>query len=973
MSARITERSLYPAIYRILAEVGAKVVEEPMRTTLPDFVVSWFGELWLVSVKIGDIEEPRFIKGAFVQLFKELGDFREVLKGSDRAILLIYPESIKKIKPEEAEIERAVREEQVYAIVLRPQMEVRAPLPEVLKKVEEALRKKLPVSLSLRTVTSLLRVQIEELMNEVTRVIGLEEGLVKVVGNPQLFFGINPIEKDYRKRAEVLRKILSFLGAYIFLSQALFLRLYFEKVPAILEKIDPRNITKEVAKNLFEKVKEVNYRPIFDIEVLNYVPERLVQDTFRLLFALQIDNVRYELPGRLFHELMPKDVRKLLAAFYTRPVAAYLLAQLTIEDPNVTVFDPACGSGTILTMAYRRKLELWKGKEKPHRKFCEEHIFGCDIMPFAVHLTNANLVAMDPQTTIEYTQIVLGDSLQLAPEISVKPGFRSLMDFVAKNKEAEEELGIKVNAYSRTGELIEIRLKPVNVVLMNPPFTKVERGIKKFVDINTEKFEKVVGKEVGLWGHFVALADTFLKEEGVFGAVLPINLLRGRESKGVREIVFKRWLPLYVIKPSRNYGFSEYAEYRDILVIARKTRKRPEKHRVKFCIVKKDLNELTDEEVKHIAELIKSSDKLRSELLDVNSHSLEEVYKRFDNLMYFISGPSLSGLEALHRVIGEAERLFNFFPEGYFKEGYGPRPENSSSFMFITRPGEGRVEEAFLRLADETPEKIIATTPVGIERFTFSKRHFLPALRTPVGLKRMDVTGLHDYVAKEPYEGIEKVMSLAGFKEVRRIDREYWERYVKTEFERATTYLAVVRRVNLYSPAQFLLAFNSRQPLIVSTLFNVITEKSEDMRKAVVVLLNSIFSLAYIFAGKEETTGRYIDVRQHDLYGMKLFPSKEQAKKLAEVYEKYKDAEFPSLREQLDRYFDERYNTFWAQERRKTVPLVPPPPIEVHPLRLSFDLEVVRSIGSNLTKEDLLKAYGAIVWDMIITRGLRRD
>jgi len=158
-------------------------------------------------------------------------------------------------------------------------------------------------------------------------------------------------------------------------------------------------------------------------------------------------------------------------------------------------------------------------------------------MPFAVHLTNANLVAMDPLTPINYTQIVHGDSLQLAPEVKVQPGYKTLLSYMLQEQEKEaKEIKVKANAYSRTGELVEIYLQPVDVVLMNPPFTKVERGIKKY--INTEKFENIVGKEVGLWGHFVALADGFLKERGVFGAVLPINLLRGRESSKVRELVF---------------------------------------------------------------------------------------------------------------------------------------------------------------------------------------------------------------------------------------------------------------------------------------------------------------------------------------------------------------------------------------------------------------------------------------------------
>jgi len=90
------------------------------------------------------------------------------------------------------------------------------------------------------------------------------------------------------------------------------------------------------------------------------------------------------------------------------------------------------------------------------------------------------------------------------------------------------------------------------------------------------------------------------------------------------------------------------------------------------------------------------------------------------------------------------------------------------------------------------------------------------------------------------------------------------------------------------------------------------------------------------------------------------------------LYEKYKDRVFPSLREQLDMYFDSRYKVFWTKERRKQEPLIPPP-MKPHPLRLEFDLEVIKSVGSNLTKEDVLRAYEAIVWDTVITRGLRKD
>jgi len=89
---------------------------------------------------------------------------------------------------------------------------------------------------------------------------------------------------------------------------------------------------------------------------------------------------------------------------------------------------------------------------------------------------------------------------------------------------------------------------------MNPPFTKIEHGIREFV--NMERFSDITGNEVGLWGHFMALAYEMLEENGVLGAVIPIQFLRGRESERIRRYILERMVPLYVVKPVLNYAFS---------------------------------------------------------------------------------------------------------------------------------------------------------------------------------------------------------------------------------------------------------------------------------------------------------------------------------------------------------------------------------------------------------------------------------
>jgi len=959
-SGRITERSLYSAIKSVFREYGAKTADEVKFDTEPDIIVrDWHGRDFIVSVKIGDPAEPRLLKDAFIQYVSHMRD-----TGIEYGMIIFYPESIRKVEPSDDVIERIVRLEEAYFVVLNPQMELRTTLPKALLMISDVLARRVRVTFSLETVVRLLREQIEDIMNS----IGLEEiDMAKFLFSPELFFGLNPVEENEEKRKEILFKVFRFLAAYIFLSQLLFLRFYVEKRPGFLEDINIREIARNDAKILFKRIKDVNYKPIFEYDVLDIIPEKLIRATFNLILNLQVENVRYELPGRLFHELMPGHIRKLLAAFYTRPTAAYLLASLCIEKADAEVFDPACGSGTILAAAYRVKKSLWDLERlgpNPHKIFCEKQIYGCDIMPFAVHITNANLASLEPLERIDLTQIALADSLKLTSGQEIAPGFQSLTRFLPITPK-----GSQVNVFTRTGETTKITLKPVDVVLMNPPFTKVERGVKKY--INLGRFEKIVGGEVGLWGHFVALANEFLKDEGILGAVLPINLLRGRESEKVRRIIFQEMVPLYIIKATKNYGFSEYAEYRDLLVVAKKSLKMRGGHKVKFCLIKKNLNKLKDWEVEEIARLIKTEEKIRSDLLDIDSYDVKDVLKKFDNMMPFISGPSFSGKDALRRITEEAERIFSEFPREYFKEGYGPRPEGVSKIMFITNPiRECRIEEAFMVLDRDLGEKLVAKTIVGIQRFILSKEHFIPSLRTPVGLSTMDITNTYDYVAKEPYEYIDKIIELSAFKKT--LQSDYWNK-IKKEFERSKSFAGVVRRINPFSPNQHLIAFCSQKPLVFSDTLHAINESNENIAKAIVVLLNSIFFLASFFQMKEESTGRYIDIRQYDLFGTKLYPSPEQVNKLVNVYEKYKEIDFPPLRDQIDKRFNERYKSFWNLEKEGQKTLIPLDEVKPHELRLKFDMDVIKAVGAKLTEKEVIEAYKAIAEDMIITRGLKKD
>ena len=948
---RVTERTFYPVLIDEIRRRGGSAVSEVTFNSEPDIVFKLLDRDWLLSVKIG--ESPAILRSAFLQYQRHRED-----SGLSHGLLLFLPETVREAEPtEEGLLQTMLRAQSTLLVdtpVLKSQFRSATSrlLYDLVNEVGPKLERRVEEAYPLRLVIALLQEHVKDMMGTITL---SDPVMLRMITNRKLLSGIGGPAPQHTE------EIGRFLAAYIVLSQILFLRLLSSAIRDILPP-NLRPVTHHSLRQAFGRVLHINYRPIYEVDVLDAISEDYLRDTFDLIWGLQVERVRHDLPGRIFHELMPSTIRKMLAAFYTRPQAADILAQLTINSSDDSVLDPACGSGTILVSAYRRKSELFLQEGKvgnPHKRFSEEELYGADIMPFGVHLTSANLAAMDPATTIERTQIIQGDSMKLVPGKRYRHGLQLEMFPTAPE------------ARTTTGQPYKVPLDKVRVVLMNPPFTKVERGIQKYVDM--ARFQDVCGGEVGLWGHFLVLADQFLEPDGVFGGVIPINVLRGRESQRVRDLAFSEWTPLYILKPTLNYGFSEWSEYRDILFIARKGAP-PPGHRVKFCLVKKDLRALDEDDVSHIAQRVQALDRLRANDLDIQSFPMDELRQRFVNLMWFCGVSDLRHRDILVSFVQKFTPNLRPFPSDYFREGYRPVPKGVSSFLFLTRNLESsRIEEAFLHFDREGPHSVEGESALGV-KYQVEKEALSRTLRTGTGIRTMSIDGKWDYIAKTPYRARRGVIRASGFRHPRGFQWDAFWRNVDRELATVRTNMVVVRRINPYSPSSSLTAFLSESGFSPSNMLNVVRERDLQKAKAVCVLLNSALFLAQFFLLKEETTGRYIDVRFYDLHQMRLYPTQKAVRHLAQVFDRFAETEFPALRHQLDENFDGRYEEFWERQRTGQLPLgLLARRVRPSAVRLEFDQAVCRALATPVTPRELTRLYAAIVSEMVITRGLQRD
>ena len=165
-------------------------------------------------------------------------------------------------------------------------------------------------------------------------------------------------------------------------------------------------------------ILKINYWPIFGIakDILEQLPSSYaaqVLEELRLtaqkVAATGVNNA-HDLTGRIFQRLISD--RKYLATFYTLPASAALLARLAVAKMdgidwsdkeaigNLRIADFACGTGALLSAVYEQVAARYEdtggNPSELHPVMMEEMLYGCDVMPSAIHITGSTLSGVEP-------------------------------------------------------------------------------------------------------------------------------------------------------------------------------------------------------------------------------------------------------------------------------------------------------------------------------------------------------------------------------------------------------------------------------------------------------------------------------------------------------------------------------------------------------------------------------------------------
>jgi hypothetical protein len=752
-----------------------------------------------------------------------------------------------------------------------------------------------------------------------------EDELKKFFGEEKIFKYILPT-KEHEIPVENLREGV----AYILLTQLLFYHI-LSKIRKDLPEIDsdkidsPRDLDAFFDK-LVEKTRD--YKAIFSYKISSIIPSnqdttRKIKDLINVINGLAPEKIGGDLLGTVFHDLVPFEVRKSVAAYYTNVLAAELLAWLSIDNYRDKVIDLAVGSGGLLVAAYRRKKYL-AGRdfdEKLHREFVEKDLYGIDIMSFAAAIAACHLALQCPHFFTQKVNIGIWDSTELTPGMkipTVASVFKKYISRTISQKQLQEFVKMNIKEKSlekRVAELGEfsedIELNKVNVVIMNPPFTRQERIPQEYKEMLEERFKDYktyLHGQMSYFGYFVYLADKFLENNGIMALVLPATSLSKKHTEGIRKFLADNYFVEYIILNQGRLSFSESTSFREILLVARKSRYQNRKTKIVF--LKKFPKTL--EESREIAETIRNvQEEYEDERLLLKTIDYQILKKNTDNWYKWIIYSPI--LEFANKIFN-SQKLKRFsFEENVLRFDLD-KVKVGDFHAFISFN-----EERALRKYDLwVVEKIERNNLIAKHRL-LGKEIEVPisilsrGLRRHTNVKRIDVSKISDFVISDWDDSIKELAKyLLTNSELRKINKELisnkWKSYIKGR----ECNLLILRRPFIASPGTSCLAFFSEEKIVGVNMWHIKTyDGTKELSKILCLWFNSSLSILQLFAAGIAAEGNWTKIDEYILsqvYIPDLKSLKDDEKEtLLQLFEKVRYKEWDSILDQFRRKDKDRY------------------------------------------------------------------
>jgi len=643
-----------------------------------------------------------------------------------------------------------------------------------------------------------------------------------------------------------------------------------------------------------------------------------IREVINAIKALSPEKVGGDLLGTIFHDLIPFEVRKKVAAFYTNVLAADLLAWLSIDNPDVKVADFAVGSGGLLVAAYRRKRHLLENVKKyftqeDHRRFVEEELLGIDVMPFAANVAACHLALQAPEYFTNRVNVAIWDSTELEPHRTIPSiaglrfVFRGQVGIDSYLKPDERLKGV----VSLTGQIPkEIKLQTYDVVIMNPPFTRQERIPAEYKGKLLERFKdynKYLRGQMGYFGYFILLADKFLNENGRMALVLPATSLHVRSCEGIRNLWAEKYHIEYIITTWHRLAFSESTTFREILLIAKKCSPLSNA-RTKICVLKRLPQKFS--EVIETAEKIKKTKRdWEDEDISIKVHPFSRLIADTADWYKFIALSDLKLIDTLEEILSSDKLIpLSSLAKAYECDLRHYKFMDFHGFILNCEEKAKRKSDIWI-LKEIRENSLIAYHRKLRHRIEIPLNNLGRALRRFSYVNSIDVTQNADYLILKWFD---KIKDMARYvipvKKLKNLNPDVVASWRK-KFTDRKAHLLLARRLYLSSPGTCLVAFYSDEPIVGIDLWSLRELNREDA-KIIALWLNSSINILQLLYMGVACEGPWMKLHDYMLERL-LVPdprklTEKEKKCLIKVFNNTKYFSFPSIKEQIKRHIEAR-------------------------------------------------------------------
>jgi len=773
-----------------------------------------------------------------------------------------------------------------------------------------------------------------------------EKDLEDIFGGRPVFQNILEVGPG-RLSLESLRRA----AAYLLVNQLIFYGVLTRADPERYPLIDAEGLRRPSdLSSYFKKVLEVDYAPTFGFDVASRLPPKAteaVRSVLEVVDAMRVSRLRQDVLGKLFHNLIPLAIRKPVAAYYTNKRAADLLAALSVRDAKDTILDPACGSGTLLVAAYQEKRRKLEDSGRPfteadHVRFLEQEITGIDIMPFAAHLAVVHLSLQAPRFTTQRVRVAVWDSTDLEPGETIPSITRELARAFRRptlemfeggrhpKEKAEYVTKGPFTAAGFGGDAIP--LDPVDVVIMNPPFTSSDRLGAEYKKLLKERFgeayEPFLRGKISFQGHFLLLADKFLKPGGRIAAVLPQTTLTGEAFAPLVDMLREAYTLRAVIVGVGRSAFSENTALSEILLVAEKS-KPPKGHSFALIGTKKSPAEWTAEEVEALASRVRTERDHEDDLAVLRWIPQEELSIRrggltkllphlspgYDRVAQAMRRVLVSPLMIPYRELEDKAMVQAFISPLGNREAPGPEGRGGvyygTAALNIVRDESRalkKVDRLILQREDASSSQV--RDRVTGSEFRVPARVLIPTVRRLSYYSTLDVSSETDFLIGKPYAELPELLTaIYGSTKANRFIvriRERWQERVN----QGMSHLFLAYRIDVAAPGTHHIALYTREPSFTGRGAWGFRGLSREHAKFLCLWFNSSLFLAQLAERRTQTRGTWWRFDKHRFAVTKIpdITALESSHRevLLRTFEELRKVAFPSLLEQLKSSFDGR-------------------------------------------------------------------